>query len=58
VSSPRGRVSFDSLVASQRWHAAFHYRQLVHVLRGWDAPIARPLDLGTIAGLQLPDGIM
>jgi hypothetical protein len=34
VESPRGRVSFSALVSFQRWHAAYHYRQLLHVLGG------------------------
>lgn len=58
VTSPRGTVRFDALVASQRWHAAFHYRQLVHVLAEWSHPLRRPLDLGTIAGLELPAEVM
>ena len=32
VESPRGAVRFSALVSFQRWHAAYHYRQLVHVL--------------------------
>ncbi|HEY7282333.1 MAG TPA: hypothetical protein VID47_12145, partial [Actinomycetota bacterium] len=58
VSSPRGTVRFDALVASQRWHAAFHYRQLLYVLDGWGYPVPAPLDLATIAGLDLPAEIM
>ncbi len=32
VTSPRGRTRFSTLVSFQRWHAAYHYRQLTHVL--------------------------
>jgi hypothetical protein len=32
VSSSRGPVRFSALVSFQRWHAAYHYRQLLHVL--------------------------
>ena len=32
VESPRGRVTYRTLLDSQRWHAAFHYRQLLAVL--------------------------
>jgi hypothetical protein len=32
VASSRGPVAFSTLVSFQRWHAAYHYRQLVHVL--------------------------
>ena len=34
VESPRGQVRFSALVSFQHWHAAYHYRQLVHVLGG------------------------
>lgn len=29
VETPRGAVGLPELLASQRWHAAYHYRQLV-----------------------------
>ena len=49
VESPRGPVSFSALVSFQRWHAAYHYRQLVHVLGVEAAPVldglALPLDV-------------
>jgi hypothetical protein len=32
VDTSRGRVHFSAIVSFQRWHAAYHYRQLVHVL--------------------------
>jgi hypothetical protein len=32
VASPRGTVTYANLLASQRWHAAFHYRQLLAVV--------------------------
>ena len=33
VASPRGEITYDHLLAQQRWHAAFHHRQLVAVPR-------------------------
>jgi hypothetical protein len=51
VWTPRGRVTFSALLASQRWHAAYHYRQLVDI-----AGIGDPLDLTPFA-LALPDQI-
>lgn len=44
VASPRGPVRFSALVSFQRWHAAYHYRQLAHVLGAED-----PLDLESLA---------
>jgi hypothetical protein len=32
VASPRGPVRFSALVSFQRWHAAYHHRQLAAVL--------------------------
>ena len=32
VASPRGETRFSALVSFQHWHAAYHYRQLAHVL--------------------------
>jgi hypothetical protein len=34
VETPRGEVSWSALVAFQRWHAAYHFRQLVVSLGG------------------------
>ncbi len=48
VRSSRGEVRFSALLSFQRWHAAYHYRQLVSVL-GVDG-----LDLGAFEGLTLP----
>jgi hypothetical protein len=45
VDSPRGPVRFSTLVGFQRWHAAYHYRQVVHVLGG---------ELPALDGLVLP----
>ncbi len=46
VKSPRGQTRFSALVSFQRWHAAYHYRQLAHVL-------GRAED-GLLEGLALP----
>jgi hypothetical protein len=53
VSSPRGELSFSSLLEQQRWHAAFHHRQLVDFLRENDRDVAH-LDVRGFAGLELP----
>jgi hypothetical protein len=46
VTSPRGETRFSALVSSQQWHAAYHFRQLVHVLGAGDG--------GLLEGLALP----
>ena len=50
VDTSRGPVRFSALVAFQRWHAAYHYRQLVHAIG--DGP--GRLDLEPFDDLVLP----
>jgi hypothetical protein len=45
VESPRGEVRFSALVSFQRWHAAYHYRQLAHVLGVGNARVLEGLAL-------------
>lgn len=42
VRSPRGTLAYSTLLTSQRWHAAFHYRQVTVFLaaRGLRLPAA------------------
>jgi len=54
VDSPRGAIGFCELLAQQRWHAAFHYRQLVAHRAESGRPLARPLAVEGMAGLDLP----
>jgi hypothetical protein len=57
VASPRGTLSWRDLLDHQRWHAAFHYRQLVEFLdlKRTGRPPALPLSL--LEGLELPDEV-
>ena len=54
VRSPRGDLPYSTLLDAQRWHAAFHYRQLVTFLGAEGAPPRRVLPLVRFAGLDLP----
>lgn len=54
ITSPRGRVTYANLLDSQRWHAAFHYRQLLAFLGGRGYDLTRALSLETLGGLSLP----
>ena len=49
VDSPRGSLTYANLLASQRFHAAFHYRQLLAVL-----DVSDPLPLASLGELGLP----
>ena len=48
VDSPRGTVTYRNLLASQRWHAAFHYRQLVALLEGRGHDVGGALSLDSL----------
>jgi len=54
VTSSRGTVTYTNLVDSQRWHAAYHYRQVLAFLeRGGYEPTGT-LSLASLRGLKLP----
>jgi len=54
VSSPRGEVPFSGVLASQRWHAAYHYRQVVEFLRLQDRALSDVLAVERLAAVGLP----
>jgi hypothetical protein len=54
VSSPRGEVPFSDVLASQRWHAAYHYRQVVEFLRLQESPLSDVLAVERLAAFGLP----
>lgn len=57
VWSPRGSVPFSTVLTSQRWHAAFHHRQLVHFLREEQHPIVDGFDVEVIHDIDLPQDV-
>jgi hypothetical protein len=54
VNSPRGPLAFGDLLAQQRWHAAFHYRQLVAHRAETGRPLVSPFPLERLDALDLP----
>jgi hypothetical protein len=54
IASPRGPIGWTALLTSQRWHAAFHLRQLELVLAAEGLPRAGTFSVETLAGLDLP----
>ncbi len=54
VRSPRGLISYRNLLASQRWHVAFHYRQLLAFLAERGHDLGEVLALASLADLELP----
>jgi hypothetical protein len=57
VASPRGRLTYTNLLASQRWHAAYHYRQLVAVVRSRGDAVNGAFSLASLADLDLPEEV-
>lgn len=58
LDSPRGILEWGPLVSSQRWHAAFHYRQVTVFLEleGLPLPPGVPA-LETLVDVALPEDI-
>lgn len=54
VDSPRGRVTFANLLDAQRWHAAFHYRQVLTFLESRGHDVSGAFSLASLADLELP----
>jgi hypothetical protein len=54
VSSLRGEITYRNLLASQRWHAAFHYRQVLAFLEGRGHSVGDALSLESLRDLDLP----
>jgi hypothetical protein len=57
VGSPRGTVTYTNLLASQRWHAAFHYRQLLAFLEARGHDVSRAWSLERMSELELPTDV-
>jgi hypothetical protein len=53
VETPRGRVTYRVLLDSQRWHAAFHYRQLLAFLESGGHEVTGALSLTSVRDLKL-----
>jgi hypothetical protein len=54
VDSPRGSLTYVNLLASQRWHAAFHYRQVLAFLESRAHDLTGALSLSSLGDLDLP----
>ncbi len=54
IESSRGRVPYPVILRSQRWHAAFHHRQVVDFLRSQGVELEGALDVEGFQDLDLP----
>lgn len=57
VRSPRGTLAYSTLLASQRWHAAFHYRQVTVFLAGRGIDLPNALTPEALAPFDLPEEV-
>ena len=57
IESNRGDAPYSVVLRSQRWHAAFHHRQIVDFFAAEVVPVAEALDVAGFDDLDLPDSI-
>jgi hypothetical protein len=57
IASNRGDAPFSVVLGSQRWHAAFHHRQLLHFLRKQGVEPTGALDVEGFMDLELPENV-
>jgi hypothetical protein len=57
VASSRGDVTFAALLEYQRWHAAFHYRQMVEFLRAEGIVLPAAFKVESLTDLELPESV-
>jgi hypothetical protein len=54
VRSPRGTLAYSTLLTSQRWHAAFHYRQVTVFLAAQGVELPSALTPEALEVFELP----
>jgi hypothetical protein len=57
VASSRDDVNFGALLEYQRWHAAFHYRQMVEFLRAEGFVLPGAFEVESLTDLDLPESV-
>lgn len=57
VTTPRGDLDVATLLAAQRWHAAFHYRQLTVFLTSRGRELPGSFRIEALADLELPEEV-
>ncbi len=57
IRSPRGTIVFSTLLASQRWHAAFHYRQVTVFLAARGIHLPNALSPEALEPFDLPEEV-
>ena len=57
VQTLRGDLDVVTLLGAQRWHAAFHYRQLKAVLASLGHQLPGSFSIEALADLELPEEV-
>jgi hypothetical protein len=57
IEAPRGRMRFSELLEHQRWHLAFHHRQVVEFLETLGRGVGLERELAASIGVDLPDAV-
>lgn len=57
IASNRGDAPFSTILGAQRWHAAFHHRQLLDFLRKEGIEPIGILDVEGFTDLELPESV-
>ena len=57
VTTPRGEVTLHALLDSQRWHAAWHHRQVIDAAKLVGHSLPHRLSDGMSSAIGLPDNV-
>lgn len=57
IETQRGRMRFSELLAHQRWHLAFHHRQVVEFLETLGRDVTAERNLAARIGVDLPEAV-
>lgn len=58
IGTPRGRMRYSELLGHQRWHLAFHQRQVVGYLESLGLELPEERALPTRLGVDLPEVVV
>ena len=57
VTASRGDLEYSALLEYQRWHAAFHYRQMLEFLRAQGIVLPGAFNPDSLTDLELPEDV-
>jgi hypothetical protein len=57
IRSPRGTLAYSTLLTSQRWHVAFHYRQVTVFLASRGVELPNAITPDALGRFELPQDV-